>query len=105
MSPDKEYGSKVQAGLHDNPEPSAHELLNRAIEWQQYIKGISEFITESLCEEEPVKYRHVALALETISSLAKMGVECTMQAHVQMCREQLRLATMVGAEGETFQTR
>lgn len=35
----------------------------------------------------------MALALETISSLAKMGVECTTRAHLQMGREQLRLAT------------
>ena len=79
-------------------EASAHDLLNRAIEWQQYIRGISEFIADAVCEDETVKGRHVAIALEAISSLAKMSVECTMQAHSQMCREQLRLATATAVE-------
>ena len=82
-------------------ETTAHELLNRAIEWQQYIRGISEFIADVMYEDEAVKGRNVAIALEAISSLAKMSVECTMQAHSKMCREQLLLATAVrGRDGD-----
>ena len=81
-------------------EATAHELLNRAIEWQQYIRGISEFIADVTCEDDAVKGHHVSIALEAIASLAKMSVECTMEAHSQMCREQLKLATAaaIGAD-------
>ncbi|NID14494.1 hypothetical protein [Luteibacter yeojuensis] len=97
MSVENENANTVRPNIHPDAEVTAHELLNRAIEWQQYIRGISEFIADLMYEDETVKGRHVAIALEAIGSLAKMSVECTMEAHSQMCREQLRLATSAAA--------
>lgn len=102
MSKENEYGNPGYAGFHIDPDASAHELLNSAIEWQQYIHGIAAFIAELVHDADALKVRHVALALRTISSIAKLSVEATEQAHAQMCQEQLKMATSVAAGVSPF---
>jgi hypothetical protein len=60
---------------------TAHELLNEATEWLQYACGISELLAELIHESDSVDCQRVALALEAIGKITRMGVERTAQAH------------------------
>lgn len=71
-----------------DPAATSHDLLNGAIEWLQYARGISELLAELVHESDTVDCRRMALSLEAIGALTNMGVQFTAQAHARMSWEQ-----------------
>jgi len=68
-------------------ETTTHDLLNQATEWLQYARGLTELLAELVHESDTVDCRRMALGLEAISSLTRLGVRCTAEAHARMTWE------------------
>jgi len=68
-------------------EATAHCLLNEATEWLQYARGVSELLAELVHESDTVNCRRMALGLDAISALTRMGLQCTAHAHARMSWE------------------
>lgn len=79
-------GDHVHPGcnLGINSEATAHSLLNEATEWLQYSRGLTELLAELVHESDTVDCRRMALGLEAISALTRMGLQCTAHAHARM---------------------
>ncbi|UPG85202.1 hypothetical protein L2Y94_18115 [Luteibacter aegosomatis] len=60
------------------------ELLNRAAEWLQYARGVTDLLVESMQETELPDRQRMALALGAVSTLTAMGTRCAMRAHGRM---------------------
>jgi len=75
-------------GYHADPEATAHELMNASVQWLQYARGLTGLLADLIHEADVVDCQRVALGLEAIGALTRMGVECTAQAHVRLCWEQ-----------------
>ncbi|PTR35394.1 hypothetical protein C8J98_101659 [Luteibacter sp. OK325] len=60
---------------------SPHDLLNEATEWMRYAGGIAELLGELVHESDAVDCRRMALALEAIGAIARVGAQRTAQAH------------------------
>ncbi len=73
-----------ECSLGMDPEATAHSLLNEATEWLQYSRGISELLAELVHESDTVDCRRMALGLEAISALTRMGLQCAAHAHVRV---------------------
>lgn len=73
-----------------NSEATAHGLLNEATEWLQYARGLAELLAELVHESDTVDCRRMALGLEAISALTRMGQQCTAHAHARMSWEKGR---------------
>ncbi len=71
---------------------TAHGLLNEATEWLQYSRGLTELLAELVHESDSVDCRRMALGLEAISALTRMGLQCTAHAHARMSWEKAREA-------------
>jgi hypothetical protein len=65
-------------------EATAHCLLNEATEWLQYSRGLTELLAELIHESDTVDCRRMALGLEAISALTRMGLQCAAHAHARM---------------------
>lgn len=72
---------------HVDPEATAHDLMNAATEWLQYARGLTDLLADLVHEADAFDCRKMALGLEAIGALTRMGVQCTAQAHVRMCWE------------------
>ena len=70
-----------------NADVTAHALLNEATEWLQYSRGITDLIAELVHESDTVDCRRMAIGLEAISALTRMGLQCAARAHAQMSWE------------------
>jgi hypothetical protein len=68
---------------------------NEATEWLQYAQRLTGFVTEVVEETDELKGKEMATVLTVIDALMRRGLDCAMQAHTQMVREQLRVATGV----------
>lgn len=68
-----------------DPEATAHDLLNQAVEWNQYARGLAGLLADLIHEADSVDCQQMALGLEALGALIHMGVQCTAQAHVRMC--------------------
>lgn len=73
-----------------DPDTSVHDLLNEATEWMQYASGVAGCLAELVHESDTVDCRRMALALEAIGAMARMGTQCASQAHTKMHWEQQR---------------
>lgn len=60
---------------------SPHHLLNEATEWMRYAGGVAELLAELVHESDAVDCRRMALALEAIGAIARVGAQRTAQAH------------------------
>jgi hypothetical protein len=69
------------------PETSTHDLLNQATEWLQYARGLTELLAELVHESDTVDCNRMAMGLEAISALTRLGVRCTAEAHAQLSWE------------------
>lgn len=78
-----------QVTYHADPEASAHGLMSAATEWLQYARGLTGLLADLIHEADNVDCQRMALGLEAIGALVLMGVQCTAQAHVRMCWEQV----------------
>lgn len=67
-----------------DPEATTHGLLNDATEWLQYSRGLTELLAELVHESEAVDCHRMALGLEAIGALTRMGLQCTAHAHARM---------------------
>lgn len=63
---------------------TAHDLLNEATEWMQYAGGVSELLADLVHESDAVDCRRMALALEAIGAMARLGARRTAQAHAML---------------------
>jgi hypothetical protein len=68
-------------------EATMHGLLNEATEWLQYSRGLTELLAELVHESDTVDCRRMALGLEAISALTRLGLQCTAHAHAWMSWE------------------
>lgn len=87
MSLLEDAGTLRRASYPIDPEASSHDLLNGAIEWLQYARGLSELLADLVHESDTVDCRRMALSLEAIGALTNLGVQCTAQAHARMSWE------------------
>ena len=65
-------------------EPTAHDLLNEATEWMQYASGMAGLLAELVHESDGVDCQRMALALEAIGAITRVGAQRTAQAHAMM---------------------
>lgn len=73
-----------------DPDLSTHDLLNNATEWLQYARGVAELLAELVHESDTFDCRRMALGLDAIAALARMGLQCTTNAHARMSWEKAR---------------
>lgn len=73
-----------RADAYANP----HDLLNEATEWLQYARGLTQLLADLIHESEAVDCGRMALGLEAIAALTRMGLQCTADAHAHMSWEQ-----------------
>ena len=69
-------------------ETTTHDLLNQATEWLQYARGLSELLAELVHESDTVDCNRMAMGLEAIGALTRLGVRCTAEAHARLSWEQ-----------------
>lgn len=75
--------TRCHANLYANP----HDLLNQATEWLQYARGLTQLLAELVHESDTVDCARMALGLEAIGALTRMGLQCTAGAHARMSWE------------------
>jgi hypothetical protein len=64
-------------------ERSPHDLLNEATEWLQYAKGVTTLLADLIHEADAVDPHNMALSLEAIAAMTRLGVQRVGQAHAQ----------------------
>lgn len=99
MSLSEDAGTSSRANYLFDPEASSHDLLNGAIEFLQYARGISELLADLVHESDVVDCRRMALSLEAIGALANMGMQCTALAHARMSWEKVQMASKPSGTG------
>ena len=87
MSAINEHGTVRRARYYADPDASAHELLNNAAELLQYARGLTELLAEFVHESDAVDCRRMALSLDAIAALTKMGAHCAAEAHARLAWE------------------
>ena len=90
MSESQAHGTACRSSYHVDPEASVHDLLNDATEWLQYARGLTELLAELVHESDVVDCRHMALGLDAIGALTRLGLQCTAHAHTRIAWEQAR---------------
>ncbi|WP_448096305.1 hypothetical protein [Luteibacter yeojuensis] len=100
MSLSEDNGAHLRASDPLDPDATPHDLLNGAIEWLQYARGLSQLLADLVHESDVVDCRRMALSLEAIAALTNMGVQCTAQAHARMSWDQARDASAFNAVAE-----
>jgi len=68
---------------HDECERSSHDLLNEATEWLQYARGVTTLLADLIHEADSVEPRDMALSLEAIAAMTRLGLQRVGQAHAQ----------------------
>lgn len=69
---------------------TTHDLLNDATEWLQYGRGLTELLAEFVHESDTIDCRRMALGLEGVAAIIRMGLRCTAHAHARMAWERAR---------------
>ncbi|HXO99368.1 MAG TPA: hypothetical protein VN813_02650 [Luteibacter sp.] len=82
-------GSRATTHAID-PEATPHDLLNDATEWLQYARGLTELLAELVHESDTVNCNHMALGLDAIGALTRLGLQCTANAHALLSWERAR---------------
>jgi hypothetical protein len=90
MSESHTHGTARRSSFHVDSEASVHDLLNDATEWLQYARGLTELLAELVHESDVVDCRHMALGLDAIGALTRLGLQCTAHAHTRIAWEQAR---------------
>lgn len=63
---------------------SVHELLNEATGWMQYATGVTQLLSDLVHEAYVVICRRMALALEAISAITRLGAQRAAQDHAMV---------------------
>lgn len=71
------------AGDNAACEPTAHELLNDAMQWLQYARGVTSLLADLIHEADAVDCKQVALSMEAIAAMTRLGTERVGQAHAE----------------------
>lgn len=71
-------------------EPSAQALLNEAIEWLQYARGVTATLADLVHEADSVDCKQMSLSLDAIASMTQAGLQRIGQAHAAWCHNELR---------------
>ena len=82
------YGSRP-VGEADGTEADTHDLLNEATEWLQYARGLIELLAELVHESDSIDCCRMALGLEAIGSLTRLGLQRTAEAHARLVWEKV----------------
>lgn len=86
---DKTY-SYPEVDAHPDSDASAHDLLNNAREWLQYSRGLTELLAELVHESDTIDCVRLALGLEAIGALTRLGLQCTASAHARLSWERVQ---------------
>ncbi len=70
-----------------DPYVNSHDLLDEATEWLQYARGLTQLLAELVHESDTVDCQRMAIGLEAIAALTRMGLQCTANAHARMSWE------------------
>lgn len=81
------HSSAQRAVYPMDPEATTHDLLNGAVAWLHYARGLTELIADLIHESDVVDCRRMALSLEGVAALVQIGAQCTAQAHARMTWE------------------
>lgn len=81
-----------------NHDTSADELLNDATTWLQYARGVTLTLADLIHEAEEVDCQHLALSLEAIAAMTRMGTQQLGEA-----RAQARWEAMASIEPTAFE--
>lgn len=88
MPTEKDRWTVPRASYHLDPDATAHDLLNDATEWLQYARGLIDLLADLVHESDTLDCARMALSLEAISALMRVGVRCTAQAHATLSWEE-----------------
>lgn len=97
MSESREAYSDGDAIHYVGTDASVHELLNEATEWMQYAAGLTELLSDLVHEADVVNCGRMALALEAVSAVTRLGAQRAAQAHAMVHWEQAREAAKTEA--------
>lgn len=92
MSESRETYTDGDAIHYVGTDASVHELLNEAAEWMQYATGVTELLSDLVHEADVVNCRRMALALEAVSAITRLGAQRAAQAHAMLHWEQAKAA-------------
>jgi len=91
-----------RAAVQTNPDATSHELLNEATEWLQYARGVTGLLMERISEmdlDDIKREPKLVIALEGVSAMMNLGVQCAAEAHSRMGWERAMAAGHV-ADGQ-----
>jgi hypothetical protein len=83
-------GANRYPGHEIDADATTHDLLNDATEWLQYARGVTELLAELVHESDTIDCRRMALGLEAIGAMTRLGLQCTAHAHARMSWEKAR---------------
>jgi hypothetical protein len=69
------------------PHTDTHDLLNEATEWLQYARGLTQLLAELVHESDTVDCGRMAIGLEAIAAMTRLGVQRTAEAHARITWE------------------
>lgn len=84
MSVSTSYRKEPYAGSVPDPDSSVHDLLNNATEWLQYARGLTCLLADLVHEAESVDCHQMAIGLEAIGAMTRMGATCAAEAHSRL---------------------
>ena len=90
MSERRESHTNADAVQCVGKDASVHDLLNEATEWAQYASGVAELFSDLVHEADVVNCRQMALALEAVSAISRLGAQRVAQAHAMLHWEQAK---------------
>ncbi|UPG96488.1 hypothetical protein [Luteibacter aegosomatissinici] len=85
------------ATCHNEPLQSTDDLLNDATTWLQYARGVTLTLADLIHEAEEVDCQNLALSLEAIAAMTRMGTQQLGEA-----RAQARWDAVAAEEAATF---
>jgi hypothetical protein len=80
-----EHSPIRRARCYVDPDATPHDLMNDAAELLQYARGLTELLAEFVHESDTVDCRRMALSLDAVAALTRMGAQCAAEAHARMC--------------------
>ncbi|QDE38524.1 hypothetical protein FIV34_04565 [Luteibacter pinisoli] len=69
------------AGDSATCDPSVHDLLNEATQWLQYARGVTRLLADLIHEADAVDCKQVALSMEAIAAMTRLGADRVAEAH------------------------
>jgi len=83
MRTPSEHVQPAQDDSGTDERPTNHDLLNDATMWLQYARGLTATLADLIHEAEDVDCKQLALSLEAIAAMTRLGVQQLAQARAQ----------------------